>query len=331
VNRDDFEGRLLRALTELDERRPAPASTRAGVWRRPAVIGGAVAAVILAGAATATAARLLSRPTFQIGGSQVPAGQSVVVKGSGCAAGAAVTVSLDGVDVGMTAADADGDFVAQPVVPVGTTVGTHTVAARCDAVRHSATVEVVAERKPAPPVLSVPGVARPGGTAVVKGTGCRPGAVALALDGRPAGTATANAEGLYLFELAVPADAVPGTHVVQTRCVGADGAALDLTAELTVVAPEPAPEPILAVTGVASPGGQVGIKGLGCRPGARVTIRLDGGPPLGAFAVEPDGSYVVDLGVPADLAPGAHRLSATCAGADGRELSLSTGLTVVAG
>jgi hypothetical protein len=239
-----FEGRLLVALTDLDQERPAPVAssmatlaTGPAAWRRPAVIGGAVAAVLLVGAATATAAQLLSRPTFEIGGAEVVVGETMLLKGSGCRGGSVVVIGLDGVDIGTVTSNRDGTFVAEPTVPEGTAPGPHTVTATCDdGVRHDGTIRAVAQREPIPPFLVVVGPTRAGGSTLIKGAGCRPGsAVVIRTDGDRSGGAAANAEGLYVADLVVPAGMRPGTHTVETTCAGPDGRDLRLTADLTVV------------------------------------------------------------------------------------------------
>ncbi|HEX8858362.1 MAG TPA: hypothetical protein VGC06_04580 [Actinomycetes bacterium] len=66
------------------------------------------------------------------------------------------------------------------------------------------------------------------------------------------------------------------------------------------------------------PGERTGIKGMGCRPGSRVTIRLDGRT-LGTTTAEATSSipgvvgwFAAQVTIPAGTPPGPHTLSAVC-------------------
>jgi len=73
-------------------------------------------------------------------------GQSVDVKGSGCAAGAAVKVTFDdGTVLGNFTADANGDFVASVTIPATATVGEHLITATCGSVQQFLRVNVLGE------------------------------------------------------------------------------------------------------------------------------------------------------------------------------------------
>jgi hypothetical protein len=71
------------------------------------------------------------------------------------------------------------------------------------------------------------------------------------------------------------------------------------------------------------PGERTGIKGMGCQPGSRVTVRLDGAT-LGTMTAEVDtsipgvvGWFVAQVTIPVDTAPGRHTIVASCPSPDG--------------
>jgi hypothetical protein len=148
---DTFETRLLRALTEVDARRPASAAAAAEPvrrpWRmrrRPAVLVVAVlAALLVVGGATAAASLVLrpDRPdkNLPLGTKTIlRPGKRTGIKGMGCQPGSVVTVRLDGVRLGSTTAETDtsipgvvGFFVAQVTIPADTPPGDHVLVASC--------------------------------------------------------------------------------------------------------------------------------------------------------------------------------------------------------
>lgn len=74
----------------------------------------------------------------------------------------------------------------------------------------------------------------------------------------------------------------------------------------------------LGTATVLRPGERTGVKGMGCQPGSRVTIRL-GGRTLGRATAEVDtsipgvvGWFVAQVTIPADTPPGTYTLVATC-------------------
>jgi hypothetical protein len=82
--------------------------------------------------------------------------------------------------------------------------------------------------------LAVAGSAQPGGVVVVKGAGCRPGAVVtLAVATMPTlGEATAGSDGAYVTTLVVPSTLPIGSHRLTAECASIDGSPLRLTVEL---------------------------------------------------------------------------------------------------
>jgi LPXTG-motif cell wall-anchored protein len=60
---------------------------------------------------------------------------------------------------------------------------------------------------------------RPGDPVNVSGRGCPPGyTVTTSFDGEVVATTTADGNGAYATEFAVPSGASPGTHTITTRC-----------------------------------------------------------------------------------------------------------------
>lgn len=246
-----FELRLLRSLTELDRVRPVTATTIGqprwrGRHRRPAVVAGVIAAAMVVGAA-ATAGGML---TLQSGsGEVVAAGSSVVMKGSSCGAGTALTLWLDrDVPLGTTTVRADGLFVATVTVPVKTAPGRHQIRATCTSPTGAELVQILPLRvtEAGPPELLSPvfeakGGATIGGVAIFKGAGCRPDtAVAITVAGIPAleiSTTAADA-GQFMASGFVPADTAVGSYQARAECMSPDGQSFIQHTELTVVAPE---------------------------------------------------------------------------------------------
>lgn len=252
-----FELRLLRSLTELDQARPAgvqaataaaPPPSGRGRHRRSVVIAAATGAATLVGAA-ATATAIL---TLASGGETVAAGGSVVMKGSGCAAGSALTLWLDrDVPLGATTARADGLFVATVTVPVATVPGSHEVRATCTGPNGADLVQVLpltvtepGPPEPLDPVFDAKAGATVGGIAMFKGAGCRPDtAVTITVAGLPAldlATTAADA-GQFMATGFVPADAEVGSYQARAECVDPSGQPLVQRTELSVMAPEPEP------------------------------------------------------------------------------------------
>jgi hypothetical protein len=98
---------------------------------------------------------------------------------------------------------------------------------------------------------------------------------------------------------------------------------------LTVTDERPTLATTLEVAGVAAPGGQVVIKGAGCRPGTAVALTLDGGVALATATAAEQGEFVVAATVPAGATVGDHQVVATCAGPDGSIVEFKAPLTVI--
>jgi hypothetical protein len=92
------------------------------------------------------------------------------------------------------------------------------------------------------------------------------------------------------------------------------------TAAASIVLRSDRPDKVLPLgtATVLRPGERTGIKGMGCRPGSVVTIRMDGRT-LGTTRAEADtsipgvvGWFVAHVTIPANTLPGTYTLVATC-------------------
>ena len=248
-----FELRLLASLTELDRVRPVTAATGRpprrgrGRHRRPAVIAGVTAAATLVGAA-ATAGGMLAVQSGS--GEVVAAGGRVLMKGSGCGAGTALTLWLDrDVPLGTTTVRADGLFIATVTVPATTAPGRHEIRAICGGPNGADLVQALPLRvteagppEPLDPVFDAKGGAMVGGVAVFKGAGCRPDTEVVITVAGIAGleiSTTAGEAGQFMATGFVPADTAVGSYQARAECVAPDGRTFVQHTALTVVEPEP--------------------------------------------------------------------------------------------
>jgi hypothetical protein len=204
---------------------------------RPAAIG-LVAALVVTGAAVATS--ILGPATFQPAGDGV-AGQQLTAKGSGCAANAMVTVTLDGQQIGTATADANGLFIVEARVPAGTSLGQHELRSTCDdgagqAVVQTTTIDIVTAPESLGPKTFLAGYGIAGQELAAKGSGCAANAtVTIALDGRQVGTATADRDGFFGISAQVPAGTALGQHELKSTCVDGTGQAVVQTTTISVM------------------------------------------------------------------------------------------------
>jgi hypothetical protein len=211
-----------------------------GRVRRPVVLG--LAAALLVGGATVVAA-VLGPITFQPAGAAV-AGRPYFAKGSGCAANAAVSVTLDGRQIGIATSDASGLFSVSSQIPAGTSLGTHQLRSSCvdgsgKPLVQTVAIEVVASVPDPtyPPSFATDGAAVAGGAHVEKGSGCAANAaVTVTLDGRQVGTTIAEATGEFAVTSQIPVGTSLGSHQLEASCADAAGKTLVQTAEVSVVA-----------------------------------------------------------------------------------------------
>jgi hypothetical protein len=234
-----FEDRLLAALTEFDRDRaaepvrtaPAARSGRRVRVRWQAGAIGVVAALAVAGAVVASG--VLDRPRFETFGGTVLPGDQLGMKGGGCAAGATVTLAMDGTEIGMATASEWGSFDFVQPLPADFALGEHHLTATCAAadgraLRQDATFTVAAVRPTIRPGVDVWGDFTPGGQILVKGGMVTPGSeVSILLDGSRLGTATAGEVGSFDTTLTLPDDVAAGRHVIEAIGTTADGGAYD--------------------------------------------------------------------------------------------------------
>ena len=209
---------------------------------RPAAVG-LVGALLIAGASVG--AGILG--TFQAAGDGV-AGQELITKGSGCAANAVVTVTLDGQRVGSATADPDGLFIVTSQIPVGTSLGRHELRSICgdnsgQQVVQTTAINVVTAPASLPPKAFLEGYAV-AGVLSAKGSGCAANApISMTLDGQQVGRTTADGDGFFGVESRLPAGTSLGQHQLQSTCVDGAGRPVVQTATITVVESEPSLPP----------------------------------------------------------------------------------------
>jgi hypothetical protein len=299
-----------------------------------AVTGGAVAA-----------AKLSSQPaSFAVGAEALYPGDPLGLKGSGCRPAGAVTFTLDGTTrLGTATATSEGHFSPQLPLPADTKPGWHEVSASCAAdngedLVQKAGFQLLGTKPPLGPALEASGEAAAGGTVVVKGAGCRVGgSVGFALDGRALlGKVTAGADTVFTFDLPIPAATRLGTHTLTATCIGVDGTSLLQKATVTVIAKQRPPDATFAVepsanlkVGTVARGGEVRVKGSGCRAGSRATFTLGGTPLATSVNATAQTGFDAVLRIPLQTDLGPQTISAACVGTDGKRLHLKVVVIVV--
>jgi hypothetical protein len=170
-----------------------------------------------------------------------------------------------------------------------------------------------------------------GDPVTLKGSGCLAGSEVrfTANDGRELGHSTANQEGTFTAEVPLSPDAPLGTMAIRASCPDGSAQPLVQRLEVTVVEEHEPLTATLALAGETTPGGEVVIKGAGCKAGTDVTFGLDAQTPLGVATAGSDGAYSAIVTVPSSLPVGSHVLTAECAGVDGEPLELTASLVVI--
>ncbi|MEO5902316.1 MAG: endonuclease/exonuclease/phosphatase family protein, partial [Ilumatobacteraceae bacterium] len=165
-------------------------------------------------------------PSSLVQGSTTP----VQITLSGWDRAKALTVALDGVDVGVVETDDAGAAATSIVLPAATTVGPHTVTVTTQRQTTAAAVLTITAPPPAVKrgvVVAVP-IVRAGSPVAVLAAGWSPNIeLAISLDG---GTTLKNVTtdryGLAAFNVTVPAATLPGVHrVVATATDGTNNSA----------------------------------------------------------------------------------------------------------
>ncbi len=224
-----FESRLLAELTEVDRVRPAagkapahgskkvrPSRTFRLRWQGAAV--GLVGALVVAGAVVASG--VLSPSYFEASRMVIP-GEQVGMKGSGCAAGTTVTITMDGREFGTATSNQWGAFDFQRDLPAGISMGKHALQATCTGGNGASVVQntdfaVVTARPTSPPAIDVSGHMTPGGEVWVKGGPAKANTtISILLDGQPFGTAVSDSNGSFAVALTLSSTVAAGSHDVQ--------------------------------------------------------------------------------------------------------------------
>ena len=222
--------------------------------------------------------------------------------------GATVTVTVDGMPVGMATADANGDWSLTIPEEDALDAGMRSIAATRDDGATAEPVSVtVVEGGPDDQVsLDSPadGDTLTESSVTVTGT-ANPGAtVEVFVDGQKAGEATADDDGDWSLEIT---DLDEGERELSATSGEAE-ASVTVTVELddepgeltvSITSPEDGEQtgPTPTFTGQAS-------------AGAEVTVEIDG-EPVGSVVADDDGAWSLTLGEDEALAPGDHELSVT--------------------
>lgn len=83
-------------------------------------------------------------------------------------------------------------------------------------------------------------------------------------------------------------------------------------------------------TTTAAPGDNISVEVDGCAAGAEVTITIESEPQvLGTFTADEAGALLAEVGIPLDIDPGDHMITASCLDEDGEVLSASASITIV--
>ena len=155
------------------------------------------------------------------------------------------------------------------------------------------------------PSLELPaGAALPPGPVTFRGTAAPNSRVQITIDGKPAGTATADATGAWALDATIDQ---AGEHSVVAQTLDANGgvAAESAPGTLTLAASAPAiAAPTLKLPAAAQPDAPTTMSGTGT-PGSTIEIVVDG-QAAGTATVGADGTW----SLPVTLAEGAHEISA---------------------
>ncbi len=233
---------------------------------------------------------------------------------AGCAeAGSTVTVIVDGTTIGMTSADASGNWSF--TVPTALPDGPHTATARAtdgagntgpDAVGRTFTIDTTA---PAAPVVVTPtdgsttGNSRP----TVSGSAEPGSTVSAVVDGTPRGVATADASGNW--SVALPTALPDGPHTATARATDGAGNTSPDAASHTFTIDTTAPAAPVVVTpadGSTTGSSQPTMSG-NAEPGSTVNAIVDG-TIRGTTTVNASGIWSITLSAP--LPDGPHTAAA---------------------
>jgi large repetitive protein len=199
---------------------------------------------------------------------------------------ASIEVFVDGVSVGTTTADANGDWSF--VVPAASALvlGMHEVEVVATSGQDTATVAInveVIDATMTPVMIAMPamGALTNDDTPTVTGTAAPGATVEVFVDGASIGTAVADANGAWTLDAPMLTD---GMHTIEARAGGSTasvGITVDTMAPVTTVS--------MPTTGGAVTTGTPVITGTG-EPGSTVTISIDG-MVVGTATVGADGMW----------------------------------------
>jgi len=173
---------------------------------------------------------------------------------------------------------------------------------------------VAASARITAPVLTspAPGAQAAPGPVTFRGTATPGAEVHLLVDGAPAGTARAGADGTWTLNATVDK---PGAHQVVVQALDSNGAvaAAANPAALSIAAPQPQiAAPTLNLPGQSLTAGEIALSGTGT-PGAKIAIVVDG-MPAGTAVVGPDGKWSLLV----TLSQGDHQIVARALDAAGQ-------------
>ncbi|UXY32097.1 FGLLP motif-containing membrane protein [Streptomyces sp. HUAS TT20] len=250
-----------------------------------------------------------------------------------------LTFEVDGQEpVSVTVGD-DGSFRQDVTVPADTEPGAYRIQAQCSAAHDApvaeATFEVLPPEAPDPRVSLEPNSGDPGTNSVVHGEGflCDEGAgVDVLWDGKPAATATPDADGSLTATLTVPSSATEGGYEVTASCQSPQDVQDSKTFTVNPPSVTPSPEDTHDVTIHLTDYPAVCTRGSIVIGGRRLDTWLDEGSTQGDTGTGLWGFIDLHAHVPGDLT-GRLEVDLDCAGRDREkagEITLPTvdGLTL---
>ncbi|MBK9944769.1 MAG: SH3 domain-containing protein [Kouleothrix sp.] len=294
--------------------------------------GGAPATVAPAATTVPAPAVALSAPTLS-----APATGTLLQPGKVTFSGSAtpnstVQITIDGKPAGTAKAGADGKWSFDATLD---TPGDHQVLAQAlddkGAVAASASPLTFNVAAPAvalsAPTLSAPaaGTQLQPGKVTFSGSATPNSSVQVMIDGKPAGTAKAGADGKWSLDATLD---TPGDHQVLAQALDDKGTiAAESAGQIINIG---APAVAIAAPTINAPDGPITsspftLSGTGT-PGAQLEIIVDG-QPAGTVTVGPDGTWSLPISLP----DGEHAVSARAVDAAGKELAASSPITLTFG
>ncbi|WP_106604257.1 Ig-like domain-containing protein, partial [Chitinophaga ginsengisoli] len=242
-------------------------------------------------------------------------------------ANSTVTIYVDGSAVGITTANAGGNYTF--TVPTVLADGTHAFTATAtDAVGNvsapSATLNITIDtQKPTVPTITTAQTLTSDNTPTVTGTAEANSTVTIYVDGSAVGTTTANAGGNYTFT--VPTALTDGTHAFTATATDAVGNVSAPSATLNITIDTQAPTvPTITTAQTLTSDNTPTVTGT-AEANSTVTIYVDGSA-VGTTTADASGNYTFT--VPTALADGTHAFTATATDAVGNVSAPSATLNI---